>query len=112
LFILVLKLYFFYFSDGYYCDCFLADNGNTYVVNTTLCDQNCDQNCPKQFAGPNYCEKCGSSDGYYGSKYMLEDPVIPSTTQIVTRRPKRFTRDTRKLKMFLAHQKRNLIKNY
>ena len=76
-----------------------------------MCNQDCDQNCSKQ-SSEIYCEKCGSSDGYYGSKYMLEDPVIPSTTQIVTRRPKRFTRDTRKLKMFLTHQKRNLIKNY
>ena len=37
---------------------------------------------------------------------MLEDPIIPLTTQIVTKRPKRFTRDTRKLR-FLTHPKRN-----
>jgi hypothetical protein len=43
---------------------------------------------------------------------MLEDPVIPLTTQIVTKRPKRFTKDTRKLKVYGTHQKRNLVKNY
>jgi len=71
-----------------------------------LCNQDCDQNCSKQSSNTK-CEKCGSYDGYYGNKYMLEDPIIPLTTQIVTKRPKRFTRDTRKSRRFLTHPKRN-----
>jgi hypothetical protein len=97
----------FFNREGYYCDCYYADINNTFVVNSILCNQDCDQNCSKQ-SSEIFCEKCGSYDGFYGNKYMLEDPIIPLTTQIVTKRPKRFTRDTRKSR-YLTHPKRNFL---
>jgi hypothetical protein len=57
-----------------------------------FCNQNCNQTCCDKKINDRKCEKCGSSNGDYGNKYMIKNSIPDFTTtteEIITAHPTR-----------------------